>query len=123
MIADVDAIHTALVTGIALIIAASIPAWLNYRGQKKSARNIELLKEQILPGNGTKLHEYISENRSTLLDLKEDVADVKAEVKKNRFDLSRHHYMYKHERSLVCEDEDWTTDDQSDGSSEEDLPE
>ena len=79
-----------------IVLAAWLPAYLAYKTTKKSNADISKIKDQILPGNGTKIHEYLSEARDQLIELKADVRQVS-------FDLQRHQYTYRHERSVVDE--------------------
>ena len=97
-------VEVAMVGAIALVLAAAIPALMTYYGQKKNKALIEEIREQVLPGNGHKLHEYASRNREDVMELKEATADLKASLQNIAFDFQRHQFIYKHERNLLEEE-------------------
>ena len=88
-----DTIVVSFLGAMAIVLAAWWPAYLSYKTTKKSNADITKIKDQILPGNGTKIHEYLAEARDQLIELK-------AEVKEVSFDLKRHQYTYHHDRRI-----------------------
>lgn len=66
-----------------VFFAAAIPSIYGVVKMAKTAVSIEAIKEQVLPGNGRKLHQYITDLERETLELKDGLLDVKWEVKQH----------------------------------------
>lgn len=93
MIADINNVEIwgTVITGLFLLGAASIPAWLTYKATKMNKTTVEEIREQVLPGNGTKLWQYAQEARDAAVDAKMLAA-------KAQFEIRNHQIIFQHQR-------------------------
>lgn len=63
--------------------AAAIPSIYGVVKMAKTAVSVETIKEQVLPGNGRKLHQYITDLERETLELKDGLLEVKWELKEH----------------------------------------
>lgn len=66
---------------LGLVFAASLPSLIGLVKMSRAKQDLDLLKEQILPGNGRKLHQYITDLERETLALRDGLIDVKFELK------------------------------------------